>query len=155
MVKQINRMPVKTWNWLKMNEASIEVPDGVDSQDDIVIHADGTGEKTETVTTANWVKTIKTNLPASFSFSRKVTKKEGVTIDDNGVYSYVNAHLFHYEVFTADGVRIKEADAGGTGTPKDMKGQKFNFTITEGHLNASYSYSIDKDGKLPQTDPGK
>ena len=46
MVEQINRMPVKTWNWLKMNEASIEVPDEVDSRDDIVIHADGTGEKT-------------------------------------------------------------------------------------------------------------
>ena len=44
MLKAINQMPVKTWNWLKMNEAKVEVPDGVSSAEPIVIHATGENE---------------------------------------------------------------------------------------------------------------
>ncbi|MBO4396190.1 MAG: SufD family Fe-S cluster assembly protein [Eubacterium sp.] len=70
MVEQINRMPVKTWNWLKMNEASIEVPDEVDSRDDIVIHADGTGEKTS-------------ELPFVFEDQAKTGGKIEISVDSN------------------------------------------------------------------------
>ncbi len=41
----INQMPVKTWNWLKMNEAVVEAPEDCGSLEDIAIHADGNGEK--------------------------------------------------------------------------------------------------------------
>jgi hypothetical protein len=43
--KAINEMPVKTWNWLKMNGALIDVPDGISKGAPIEIHADNDGMK--------------------------------------------------------------------------------------------------------------
>lgn len=117
-----------------------------------VTYNDGTGEKTETVTTANWVKTVKANLPASFTFERKVTLKPDVKMDDEQTYSYVNAHLAEYKIFTASGTQIKTGKAGGTGTTSNLKGSKISLVIEQGLLDASLTYTIDKDGKCPQTD---
>lgn len=38
--KVINQMPVKTWNWLKMNEVHIDIPDDMCDVAPIVIHGD-------------------------------------------------------------------------------------------------------------------
>jgi len=127
--------------------------DMLDIADMTVTYNDGTGEKTETVTTANWVKTVKAALPVSFKFERKVTLKEGVTLSDEQTYSYVNAHQVKYSVMTANGTKIKFGTAGSpTGSPSSLKGDKINLVITSGRMNTSHSYDFDKDGKCPQLD---
>lgn len=127
--------------------------DMLDIADMTVTYNDGTGEKTETVTTANWVKTIKAALPVSFKFGRKVTLKEGVTLSDEQTYSYVNAHYIEYQVLTAKGTKVKFGTSGSpTGKANSLKGDKINAVITSGRLDASHTYNFDKDGKCPLLD---
>ena len=45
MTKDINQMPVKTWNWLKVNEANVEVPEDAATSDQIIVHPED-GETT-------------------------------------------------------------------------------------------------------------
>ena len=45
MLKEINHIPAKTWNWLKVNQASVEVPDGITASEPIVIQATGDDNK--------------------------------------------------------------------------------------------------------------
>ena len=127
--------------------------DMLDIADMTVTYNDGTGEKTETVTTANWVKTVKAALPVSFKFGRKITLKEGVTLSDDQTYSYTSSHLVDYRVLTANGTRIKSGTSGNpTGNPNRWEGSKINALITSGRLDSSYTFDFDKDGKCPQLD---
>ena len=43
-MKTINQMPVKTWNWLKMNEVSLDDPGEIGSIDPIVVQATEEGQ---------------------------------------------------------------------------------------------------------------
>lgn len=43
-MKTINQMPVKTWNWLKMNEVSLDEPGEIGSIDPIVVQATEEGQ---------------------------------------------------------------------------------------------------------------
>ena len=43
-MKTINQMPVKTWNWLKMNEVSLDEPGEISSTDPIVVRATEDGQ---------------------------------------------------------------------------------------------------------------
>ena len=126
--------------------------DMLDIADMKVTYNDGTGDKTETVTTANWVKTVKAALPVSFKFERKVTLKEGITLNDDQTYSYVNTHSVEYAVLNAKGKGIKSGTAGSMGQPNGLKGSTINSVITSGRMNASHTYDFDKDGKCPQLD---
>lgn len=126
--------------------------DMLDFADMVVTYNDGTGDKTETVTTVNWVKTIKVALPVTFKFARKVTLKDGVTLNDSQAYSYVNAHQVKYSIQTANGKKIKSGTAGGSGSPNSLKGSKINAVIKEGRLDSSHTYVFDKEGKCPQLD---
>ena len=49
MVKKINQMPVKTWNWLKLNQAETDAPDNINNQDKISIHADNSSGITDVI----------------------------------------------------------------------------------------------------------
>ena len=126
--------------------------DLLDIADMTVTYNDGTGDKTETVTTVDWVKTFKAPLPVSFKFERKVTLKEGVTLSDDQTYSYVNSHQTIYKVTTANGTSIKGGTIGGSGKPSNLKGEQLNLVITQGRMDASCTYDFDKDGKCPQLD---
>ena len=126
--------------------------DMLDITDMTVTYNDGTGDKTETVTTVDWVKTVKAALPVSFKFERKVTLKEGVTLSDDQTYSYVNSHQTIYKVTTANGTSIKGGTIGGSGKPSNLKGDQLNLVITQGRMDASCTYDFDKDGKCPQLD---
>ena len=126
--------------------------DLLDIADMTVTYNDGTGNKTETVTTVDWVKTVKASLPASFKFERKVTLKEGVTLSDDQTYSYVNSHQTKYKLTTVNGTEIKSGISGSSGQSSNLKGDQLNLVITQGRMDASYTYDFDKDGKCPQLD---
>ncbi|MBP5338787.1 MAG: hypothetical protein J6Z14_05705 [Prevotella sp.] len=127
--------------------------DMLDIADMTVTYNDGTGDKTETVTTVDWVKTVKAVLPVSFKFERKVTLKEGVTLSDDQTYSYISKHQTKYSVTTAKGTTLKSGTAGAlTKQTTSVKGDKINLVITSGLMDASYTYDFDKNGKCPQLD---
>ena len=126
--------------------------DLLDIADMTVTYNDGTGDKTETVTTVDWVKTFKAPLPVSFKFERKVTLKEGVTLNEDQTYSYVNGHLVKYSVLTAKGTIKESGTSGSTGKSNSLKGSKINDVITSGLMDNSHTYDFDKDGKCPQLD---
>ena len=127
--------------------------DMLDIVDMTVTYNDGTGDKTETITTVDWVKTVKAALPVSFKFERKVTLKQGVTLNDDQTYSYINKHQTVYRVTTAKGTTLKGGTAGAlTKQATSVKGNKINLVITSGLMDASYTYDFDKNGKCPQLD---
>ena len=127
--------------------------DMLDIADMTVTYNDGTGNKTETVTSVDWVKTVKAALPVSFKFERKVTLKAGVTLNDDQTYSYINKHKTIYRVTTAKGTTLKSGTSGAlTKEALNVKGNKINAVITSGLMDASYTYDFDKDGKCPQLD---
>ena len=66
MEKQINIIPVKTWNWLKVNEATIEVPDHSESAAPIEVRA---SEKSEKVTELPFVFTEGANTEGCVDIS--------------------------------------------------------------------------------------
>ena len=126
--------------------------DMLDIADMTVTYNDGTGEKTETVTTVDWVKTVKAPLPVTFKFERTVTLKENVTLSADQTYAYVNNHETQYRVLTKDGSVLNAGTKGSLGRPSttNLKGDKLNLVITEGLMDKSYTYDFDKDGKCPQ-----
>jgi len=128
--------------------------DMLDIADMRVTYNDGTGDKTETVSTVDWVKTVKAALPVSFKFERKVTLKEGVTLSDDRTYSYINAFTYDCWVKTANGTTLNFYSNEGSSKPKpsNQKGSKVNEFITSGRMNKTHTYDFDKDGKCPQLD---
>ena len=128
--------------------------DLLDIADMTVTYNDGTGDKTETVTTVDWVKTVKAPLPVTFKFERKVTLKNNVTLSADQTYAYVNNHEVKFKVLTANGMIFKDGTKGSWGRPttNNLKGDKLNLVITEGRMDRSFSYEFDKDGKCPQLD---
>ena len=127
--------------------------DLLDIADMTVTYNDGTGDKTETVTTVNWVKTVKASLPVSFKFERKITLKENVTLTADQTYSYFNGHETKYKVTTANGTEIKSGkSSSGSNQASNLKGDKLNLVITQGLMDRSCTYDFDKDGKCPQLD---
>lgn len=126
--------------------------DMLDIADMTVTYNDGTGTKTETVTTKDWVKTIKAALPVTLKFERKGDLKKGVTLNDDQNYSFVTSHYVKYSVLTANGATKKFGNAGSTGKANSLSGNKVSSAITSGQLNNSYSYDFDKDGNCPQLD---
>lgn len=131
--------------------------DMLDFADMTVTYNDGTGDKTETVTAVDWVKTIKAPLPVSFKFERKVTLKENVTLSSDQTYAYINSHEAAYRVLTANGTVIKGGTVGHLGRPAstNLRGDKINMVITSGRMNASFTYDFEKDGACKQLDPVK
>ncbi len=93
MTKTINKIPAKTWNWLKMNEVHLDVPDGLDSSEEIKIHATSGGEKAS-------------ELPFEFENGAKTEGNINISVDsdinhtvvmdfksDNGGYSDVSVKI--------------------------------------------------------------
>ena len=146
------KQPDNTPAYVEMTFTFWGTQDMLDIADMTVTYNDGTGNKTETVTTVDWVKTVKAALPVSFKFERKVTLKEGVTLNEGQTYSYVNGHLVKYSVLTAKGTIKESGTSGSTGKSNSLKGSKINDVITSGLMDNSHTYDFDKDGKCPQLD---
>jgi uncharacterized lipoprotein YehR (DUF1307 family) len=144
------KQPDNTPAYVEMTFTFWGTQDMLDIADMTVTYNDGTGNKTETVTTVDWVKTVKAALPVSFKFERKVTLKEGVTLNEDQTYSYVNGHLVKYSVLTAKGTIKESGTSGSTGKSNSLKGSKINDVITSGLMDNSHTYDFDKDGKCPQ-----
>ena len=128
--------------------------DMLDITDMTVTYNDGTGDKTETVTTVDWVKTVKAALPVSFKFERKVTLKEGVTLSDDQTYSYINRYYYDYKILSANGTVLNYYESSGKSTkpaPSNVKGSIVNEFITSGRMNISRAFDFYKDGSCPQT----
>lgn len=146
------KQPDNTPAYVEMTFTFWGTQDMLDIADMTVTYNDGTGNKTETVTTVDWVKTVKAALPVSFKFERKVTLKEGVTLSDDRTYSYINAFTYDCWVKTANGTTLNFYSNEGSSKPKpsNQKGSKVNEFITSGRMNKTHTYDFDKDGKCPQ-----
>ena len=103
--------------------------------------------ETETITSAKWSKTLKSNgLPAHYSISVKVTKKAGKDWDSNKSYNYsnpaVSLHINLIKNNVESGVLvINEASNGSAGG-------KLMDSLYEGFKEYSVEYDIDKYGKV-------
>lgn len=89
----INEMPVKTWNWLKMNGAAVDVPDRVDESAPIVVHVDGKGES---VTELPFVFDDGTDTRGTVQISVDNNIKHTTVMDfsnKNGGYADVNVDV--------------------------------------------------------------
>ena len=128
--------------------------DMLDMMDIQVIYNDGTGDKTETGTSLEWTKTVTANLPVTFKFDRKVTKKEGAEFLADKNYSYTKNIRISHKILNSKGEFIRGGDKtiGSVSGPSKLSGDKILLLLNENRMDSAHSYDFDKDGKCPQLD---
>ncbi len=125
MTREINQMPVKTWNWLKVNEASIEVPDGVASSEPIAIHASENGKFSE--------------LPFAFENGANTEGTVDISVDEN---------INHTIVMDFKSENVGMGDGFASVTTKIALAKKAKLTLVQVHrLGDSFRFvnRIDAD----------
>ena len=118
--KAINEMPVKTWNWLKMNGTLIDVPDGISKGAPIEIHADNDGMKPS-------------ELPFEFENGANTEGTVDISVDENinhtVVMDFKNGIGGKGDGFASVGVKISlKKKAKLTLVQVHRLGDKFTFT---------------------------
>ena len=124
--------------------------DVLDYCDVVITYNDGTGAKTETMTSTTWSKTVSAQLPVDFSFSRKVTLKSGKDITKATSLTISRNYSYSYELFDEAGKTLNSGNYTGTGSSITSAGSAAAALVNEGRLNDSHSYSFDANGVLKQ-----
>lgn len=107
---------------------------------------DGTGEKTEKVTTKQWTKTLKSNLPASFAIKRTVRMKANVDLTGVSAIAYTNGLYTSVTLYNAAGKKLNTLDVSGASISSSGKAEKVAIVINEGKLDFDYVYTFDANG---------
>ena len=122
--------------------------DMIDNCDMVVKYNDGTGEKTETVTSLEWNKTLKVALPATLTFSREVTLKAGIDVAAIATISHTKGYGYNYVMLNAQGEKLGKSGIHSSGNHATISGTNFVTFVGEGRLNSTHSYSFDANGDL-------
>jgi len=120
--------------------------DMLDYCDIVVSYNDGTGEKTETMKTLEWKKTLTAKLPCTFTFNKTVTLKSDKDISQADKVTYTNRVAFSYGILNAAGNPIGQGRSGEFGVNSTLTGEKVGEIITSGSLNLKQTYTFDLNG---------
>ena len=118
-----------------------------------VSYDNGDGAQTVMVTKDNvdaygiWKQQVTANqLPATFTFSRKVTLKQSV--DDVDVFNYTRGYSYTYALYNADGKRLDGNTSQSSTGSNPASGQNVAKLINEGRLDRSYTISFNEKGEI-------
>ncbi|MBO7589678.1 MAG: hypothetical protein J6T18_09690 [Bacteroidaceae bacterium] len=120
--------------------------DILDYCDVVVEYNDGTGAKTETVTSTNWTKTLTADLPVTFTFNRRVTLKTDKDITKADKISYTTGYSYEYEILNAAGESLDIMDSNRFTNSSSASGEKMVKLINEKKLDQINTFRVDKDG---------
>ena len=117
---------------------------------DIVLeYNDGSGAKTEIVTDTMWVKSFTANLPCTYTFSKKVTLKEGIDMTSvEKVKILKNGHIRSYTILDAEGNSMKKGEVLSNIATMTTSCANFLAGIEKGSFNTTNTYEFDAAGKL-------
>ena len=96
-----------------------------------------------------WNQTLAADLPATFTFTRKVTLKQN--IDDLANFSYTKSVDYKSGLYNAAGNLISSNTPGTAFAKNTTVGRTAADRINGGVLNEKYIFSFDKNGKLTFT----
>lgn len=122
--------------------------DMLDYCDITVKYNDGTGEKTESMTTTEWKKVIKSTLPATHSFTRIVTLKPDKDASNVEKLSYTNGYYFESDILNAKGESMNDGSILSSTGSSTISGAIFVKAVAEGTFDKTRSFSFDKKGNL-------
>ena len=126
---------------------NVETADIIEYCDIVVEYNDGSGVKTETVTTTEWKKTFTTNLPCTYTFKKTVTLKAEKDMAAAEKISYIkNGHIYKYTIVDADGKSVNKTGGSSDVSTAASAGSKAAELIAQGRLDATTSFSFDSDG---------
>ena len=118
--------------------------------DIVVVYSDGGADKSETVTSTEWSKTVKASLPATLKFDRNVTKKEGFELLASQDYSYTKQYKLYFRILNAAGEEIDDKAWVSAVTPRTLPGDKIQLLFDGGKMSSAHSFYINEEGKCPQ-----
>lgn len=122
--------------------------DMLDYCDIVVKYDDGTGEKSETVETAQWSKSVKVALPATVTFSREVTLKAGKDASTTEKIAYTNGYNLNYSIQNANGEDLGKSGNTFSGSTLSLKGSKLAEAVGKSLFNKNYTFTFDESGKI-------
>ena len=124
--------------------------DIIDYCDVVVTYNDGTGEKTETMTSTTWSKTLSSKLPATFTFNRKVTLKSGKDLSKVQSVKIDRIYSYAYELFNAAGKAVNTGSYNNSGGSLTMSGAAAVEMVNSGRMDDSRTCAFTADGQLVQ-----
>ena len=113
-----------------------------------VKYNDGTGEKTETMTSTEWKKTVKVALPANISFSKTVTLKADKDATSRDRIQYTNAYSYRYDILNAQSEDIDRSGSHTAGSSSACYGYMYPGAVNDGTFNRTFSYSFNENGEM-------
>ena len=118
-----------------------------------VTYNDGTGAKTVMLTKDNvdegfsWKQTVVAkHLPATFTFSRKVTLKQSV--DEVETFTYTRGYFYAYAFYNAAGKHVKDGTPFNYINEIPVSGAAVATIINSGRLDKTYTYTFDEKGEM-------
>lgn len=140
--------PDTTSAFVQMTFSFSATPDMVTYTDMTVSYEAGNEKNSENMTSTDWSKTVKVNLPCTIKFSRTVAVKDGAQLTSDKTFAYTTGYGVSYNFLNAAGEQIKRGGIAGTSASGSGKADKVGELINNGRLNSEHVYSFDKDGKL-------
>jgi hypothetical protein len=120
--------------------------DMLDYTDFVMSYGEGADKKTESVTELTWIKTQRKALPATFTFERNVTLKDGKDASSVAKLTYTKTYSYTYVLYNAAGERL-DGDNYSFPSNVDVTGEKFVSAVTEGRLARTFSYAFSEKGE--------
>ncbi len=128
---------------------NVETADLVEYCDIVVEYNDGSGVKTETITTTEWKKTFTTNLPCTYTFKKTVTLKANKDMAAAEKISYIkNGRIFKYTIVDADGKSVNKTRRESHVGTAASAGSKLADGIAKGSFNTANTFTFDAEGNL-------
>ena len=128
---------------------NVESADMVEYCDIVLEYDDGSGAKTETITSTEWTKTFTTNLPCEYTFKKTVTLKADKDMAAAEKIKFIkNGHSYKYHLVDANGDQVnKDGSHSNIGT-QTSAGSKIAEGVTKGSFNAINTFTFDAEGNL-------
>lgn len=120
--------------------------DMLDYCDIVVKYSDESGEKSETVKSLTWTKTLTGKLPTTLKYSRTVTIKGGVDFSTIESFKYSRGCRGTYSCVTATGKQANPSGVVSNSSSGAGKGENMADLIQKGSLNEDHTFVCDANG---------
>ncbi len=109
---------------------------------------DGTGAKTEAMTTTSWSKTLTAKLPATFTVKKTVTLKADKDMTSAKTIEYVQKYSCNYSLVYASGGASSQFAVTGSSHSGLGAADEMAEVVAKGLLDKTLIFTFDADGNL-------
>lgn len=112
---------------------------------------DGTGAKTDTITSTSWTKSLTAKLPTTLTFKRTVTLKEGKDMASATTITATRLYTRSYSLVNAAGEGIGQSKSfSGGESVTSRRPATIAQKITQGLFDKTLVLTFDADGNLTE-----